>query len=72
MEYKHVPYNPLWGVLPGSSLSTICVAMEENGWMLSHVVSVNAYESVAVFVRPKKEEDSTEEEPEEPHIGDYL
>jgi hypothetical protein len=68
MEYKHVAYNPLWGVLPGSSLAAICATMEENDWMLSHVVSIHAYESVAVFTRQKREELETEEE----HRGDYL
>lgn len=69
MEYKHIPYNPLWGVLPGSSLATICATMEEDNWMLSHVVSVSSYESVAVFVRVKINKEPIEEETSH---GDYL
>ena len=72
MEYKHVAYNPLWGVLPSSSLNTICATMEELGWMLSHVVSVSAYESVAVFARWRQAGEEKEEKVDVPHIGEYL
>lgn len=49
----------------------ICANMEEDGWMLYHIVPVNQYESVAVFVRPKQVEE-LDEESEVQYPGDYL
>lgn len=64
VEYKHKAYNPMW-----AGLSMICTHMEEDGWMLYHVVPVHQYESVAVFVRPAQ---VLNEESEVKFPGDYL
>lgn len=47
MEYSHRGYNPFFG----GGLVYICGIMEEDGWMLSHVVAVTQFESIAVFSR---------------------
>lgn len=64
MIYKHKTYNPMW-----AGLSMLCVTMENEGWMLSHIVPVNQYEAVAVFARSTVVE-TTESEVKFP--GDYL
>lgn len=66
VDYKHRSFNPMFG-----GLSMICANMEEDGWMLYHIVPVNQYESVAVFVRPKQVEELNEES-EVQYPGDYL
>lgn len=60
MKIKHAPFNPMWG-----NLSTICESMENEGWMLSHIVPVDNYQAVAVFVRP-------DEKTEKGKNGSYL
>ncbi len=64
VDYKHRSFNPMW-----AGLAMVCATMEEDGWMLYHIVPVNTYESIAVFVRPRQVLD---EESEVKFPGEYL
>ncbi len=72
MKSKHFSFNPMFG-----SLEFICRNAEVDGWMLSHVVPVHTYESVAVFVKQDSPEEIDEEsevvfEDPENGSGSYL
>jgi len=71
---KHVAFNPMWG-----SIQNICSKLEEDGWILDHIVAVHQYEAVAIFIKPealmesliaKNRETEEEETPEEG--GGYI
>lgn len=60
MKTKHQVFDP--NPLYGTPLQIICDNMQEDGWTLSHIVSVSEYQSVAIFLRPDPEIDHEEEE----------
>lgn len=46
MQVRHVAFNPTYG-----SIQTICQKQEEDGFILSHIVTYHQFESIAVFTK---------------------
>lgn len=65
MRVKQIAFNPLWG-----GLQYILDSSAEDGWALSHVVPVNDYQSVLVFMRPESTPEAEGREVDED--GSYL